>query len=222
MDDYWSLSWSFRSHSAYVPCNLETSRSLQTARWLCSLQTARPPFQWTTCTCVLWRDNFKENRQNCHDFLVLYCLRNWEVISVVENLVRHNNRSFRANKLVIVSPNYKQENEYWPLSKRQRLFSFRLGSFVKKLSLAENLRFRWNFEKECDHAVCRLRTMQSADCILSPMQSADCAGSQIACNTYILLNAIAACCIRLLISTGIGTSMEISNSTFNSTRPLFT
>ena len=33
-----------------------------------------------------------------------------------------------------------------------------------------------------DHAVCRLRTMQSADCILSPMQSADCAGSQIACN----------------------------------------
>ena len=65
----------------------------------------------TTCTCVLWRDNFKENRENCHDFIVLYCVRNWEGISVVENLVRHNNRSFRANKLVIVSPNYKQENE---------------------------------------------------------------------------------------------------------------
>ena len=60
---------------------------------------------------VLWRDNFKENRENCHDFIVLYCVRNWEGISVVENLVRHNNRSFRANKLVIVSPNYKQENE---------------------------------------------------------------------------------------------------------------
>ena len=65
----------------------------------------------TTWTCVLWRDNFKENRENCHDFIVLYCVRNWEGISVVENLVRHNNRSFRANKLVIVSPNYKQENE---------------------------------------------------------------------------------------------------------------
>ena len=63
------------------------------------------------CTCVLWRDNFKENRENCHDFIVLYCVRNWEGISVVENLVRHSNRSFRANKLVIVSPNYKQENE---------------------------------------------------------------------------------------------------------------
>ena len=93
----------------YVPCNLETSRSLQTAP--CSLQTARSPFQWTTCTCVVWIDNFKENRENCHDFIVLYCVRNWEGISVVENLVRHNNRSFRANKLVIVSPNYKQENE---------------------------------------------------------------------------------------------------------------
>ena len=63
------------------------------------------------CTCVLWRDNFKENRETCHDFIVLYCVRNWEGISVVENLVRHNNRSFCANKLVIVSPNYKQENE---------------------------------------------------------------------------------------------------------------
>ena len=74
----------------------------------CSLQTARG----TTCTCVRWRDNFKENRENCHDFIVLYCVRtDWEGISVVENLVRHNNRSFRANKLVIVSPNYKQENE---------------------------------------------------------------------------------------------------------------
>ena len=68
-------------------------------------------FTRTTCTCVLWRDNFKENRENCHDFIVLYCVRNWEGISVVENLVRHNNRSFCANKLVIVSPNYKQENE---------------------------------------------------------------------------------------------------------------
>ena len=106
----------------YVPCNLETSRSLQTAR--CSLQTARWPCSLQTachavcrlregrsCTCVLWRDNFKENRENCHDFIVLYCVRNWEGISVVENLVRHNNRSFRANKLVIVSPNYKQGNE---------------------------------------------------------------------------------------------------------------
>ena len=88
--------------SRSVPCNLETT---------CGLQTARPPFQRTTCTCVLWRDNFKENRENCHDFIVLYCVRNWEGISVVENLVRHNNRSFRANKLVIVSSNYKQENE---------------------------------------------------------------------------------------------------------------
>ena len=61
--------------------------------------------------CALERDNFKENRESCHDFIVLYCVRNWEGISVVENLVRHNNRSFRAKKLVIVSPNYKQENE---------------------------------------------------------------------------------------------------------------
>ena len=61
-------------------------------------------FTRTTCTCVLWRDNFKENRENCHDFIVLYCVRNWEGISVVENLDRHNNHSFRANKLVIVSP----------------------------------------------------------------------------------------------------------------------
>ena len=94
----------------YVPCKLETSRSLQAARPPCSLQTARPPFQRTTCTCVPWRDNFKENREKCHDFIVLYCVK-LGGISVVENLVRHNNRSFRANKFVIVSPNYKQENE---------------------------------------------------------------------------------------------------------------
>ena len=112
--------------TGYVPCNLETSRSLQTApcslqiaRWPCSLQTAcrdmpcslqtaRGPFQWEHAR-VCFGD--KENRENCHDFIVLYCVRNWEGISVVENLVRHNNRSFRANKLVIVSPNYKQENE---------------------------------------------------------------------------------------------------------------
>ena len=127
-----SLLPSFCVTCIYVRCNLETSRSLHTAP--CSMQTARPPFRWeflqlfplacfarisnrltyftrTTLLCVLWRDNFKENRENCHDFIVLYCVRNWEVISVVENLVRHNNRSFRANKLVIVSPNYKQENE---------------------------------------------------------------------------------------------------------------
>ena len=48
-----------------VPCNLEISRSLQ---------TARGPFQWG----VLWRDNFKGNRENCHDFVVFYCARNWE------------------------------------------------------------------------------------------------------------------------------------------------
>ena len=59
-------------------------------------------FTRTTCMCVLWRDNFKENKENCHDFIVLYCVRNWEGISVVENLVRHNNRSF--HKLVIVTP----------------------------------------------------------------------------------------------------------------------
>ena len=94
----------------YVPCNLETSRSLRTAP--CSLHAMQSAdcarlFQWRR----LWRDNFKENRENCHDFIVLCCVRNWEGILVVENLVRHNNRSFRANKLVIVSPNYKQENE---------------------------------------------------------------------------------------------------------------
>ena len=94
-----------------VPCNLETSRSLQTARWACSLQTA------CHAVCRLRGHRFNGsfynflNRENCHDFIVLYCVRNWEGISVVENLVRHNNRSFRANKLVIVSPNYKQENE---------------------------------------------------------------------------------------------------------------
>ena len=38
--------------------------------------------------CALERDNFKENRENCNDFIVLYCVRNWEGISVVENLVR--------------------------------------------------------------------------------------------------------------------------------------
>ena len=43
-------------------------------------------------------------------------------------------------------------------------------------------RYNVVFSLHGDHAVCRLRTMQSADCILSPMQSADCAGSQIACN----------------------------------------
>ena len=61
--------------------------------------------------CALERTLQRKQRENCHDFIVLYCVRNWEGISVVENLVRHNNRSFRANKLVIVSPNYKQENE---------------------------------------------------------------------------------------------------------------
>ena len=79
--------------------------TMQSADCMVAVQTARG----TTCTCVLWRDNFKENRENCHDFIVLYCVRNWEGISVVENLVRHNNRSFRANKLVIVSPNYKKK-----------------------------------------------------------------------------------------------------------------
>ena len=89
-------------------CSMQSGNLAQSADCMpCSLQTARPPFQ----SCVLWRDNFKENRENCHDFIVLYCVRNWEGISVVENLVRHNIRSFRANKLVIVSPNYKQENE---------------------------------------------------------------------------------------------------------------
>ena len=93
-------------------CSMQSGNLAQSADCMpCSLQTARPPFQLTACTCVLWRDYFKENRENCHDFIVLYCVRNWEGISVVENLVRHNNRSFRANKLVIVSPNYKQENE---------------------------------------------------------------------------------------------------------------
>ena len=75
------------------------------------------------------------------------------------------------------------------MSKRQRLFSFRWGSFVKKLIIAENRRFRWNFEKESQvfegSLVCTV-TMQSADCILSPVQSADCAGSQIACNISVL------------------------------------
>ena len=106
-----------------VPCNLETSRSLQTApcrlhggRAVCRLHAMQSAdcaraVSMGACTCVLWRDNFKENRENCHDFIVLYCVSNWEGISVVENLVRHSNRSFRANKLVIVSPNYKQENE---------------------------------------------------------------------------------------------------------------
>ena len=107
--------------SGTVPCNLETSRSLQTAP--CSMQTV------CHAVCRLRSHRFNELharvcfgeitskkterivRENCHDYIVLYCVRNWEGISVVENLVRHNNRSFRANKLVIVSPNYKQENE---------------------------------------------------------------------------------------------------------------
>ena len=101
-----TVAYAYIITGIYVPCNLETSCSLQTAcHAVCRLSEGR------SCTCVLWRDNFKENRENCHDFIVLYCVRNWEGISVVENLVRHNNRSFRANKLVIVSPNYKQENE---------------------------------------------------------------------------------------------------------------
>ena len=61
------------------------------------------------------------------------------------------------------------------MSKRQRLFSFRLGSFVKKLILAENLRFRWNFEKESQvfegSLVCTV-TMQSADCVPCSLQTA--------------------------------------------------
>ena len=88
-------------------CSMQSGNLAQSAD--CTVQSA--DCAATTCTCVLWRDNFKENRENCHDFIVLYYVRNWEGISVVENLVRHNNRSFRANKLVIVSPNYKQENE---------------------------------------------------------------------------------------------------------------
>ena len=76
----------------------------------CSLQTARPPFQWEC-----FGEITSKKTENCHDFIVLYCVRNWEGVvvldSVVENLVRHNNCSFRANKLVIVSPNYKQESE---------------------------------------------------------------------------------------------------------------
>ena len=105
----------------HVPCNLETSRSLQ---------TARPPFQWRVlhCTCLLVLLEYhtdlpallelharvcfgeitsKKTERIVMIFIVLYCVRNWEGISVVENLVRHNNRSFRANKLVIVSPKYK-------------------------------------------------------------------------------------------------------------------
>ena len=88
-------------------CSMQSGNLAQSADCTVAVQTARLPLQW----CVLWRDNFKENRENCHDFIVLYCVRNLEGISVVENLVRHNNRSFRANKLVIVSPNNKQENE---------------------------------------------------------------------------------------------------------------
>ena len=61
------------------------------------------------------------------------------------------------------------------MSKRQRLFSFRLGSCVKKLILAENLRFRWNFEKESQvfegSLVCTV-TMQSADCVPCSLQTA--------------------------------------------------
>ena len=102
---------------------METSRSLQTAcHAVCRLHGGR-------AVCRLHGHRFNELhtrvcfggitskkterivRENCHDFIVLSCVRNWEGISVVENLVRHNNRSFRAIKLVIVSPNYKQENE---------------------------------------------------------------------------------------------------------------
>ena len=94
------------AQSADCTVAVQSADCMQTAcHAVCRLREGR------SCTCVLWRDNFKENRENCHDFIVLYCVRNWEGISVVENLVRHNNRSFRANKLVIVSPNYKQENE---------------------------------------------------------------------------------------------------------------
>ena len=85
-------------YRVYVPCNLETSRSLQTA---------------CHAVCRLRGHRFNGSFYNffLQNFIVLYCVRNWEGISVVENLVRHNNRSFCANKLVIVSPNYKQENE---------------------------------------------------------------------------------------------------------------
>ena len=46
----------------------------------------------------------------CHDFIVLYCVRNWEGISVVENLVRHNNRSFRTNLSLFAPITSKKTN----------------------------------------------------------------------------------------------------------------
>ena len=84
-------------------------------------------FTRTTCTCVLWRDNFKENRENCHDFIVLYCVRNWEGISVVENLDRHNNHSFRANKLVIVSPQLQARKRIITIVEKTEVIYFPLG-----------------------------------------------------------------------------------------------
>ena len=55
-----------RLHGGRAVCRLHAMQSADCA--------ATAPA--TTCTCVLWRDNFKENRENCHDFIVLYCVRN--------------------------------------------------------------------------------------------------------------------------------------------------
>ena len=71
-------------------CRLHGGRAVCRLRAMQSADCAA-----TVSMGVLWRDNFKENRGNCHDFIVLYCVRNWEGVvvldSVVENLVRHNN-----------------------------------------------------------------------------------------------------------------------------------
>ena len=100
----WSASRLYMFHAIWKPravCRLHGGRAVCRLHAMQSADCARA-VSMGACTCVLWRDSFKENRENCHDFIVLYCVRNWEGISVVENLVRHNNRSFRANKLVIV------------------------------------------------------------------------------------------------------------------------
>ena len=58
-------------------------------------------------TCLVVLIGTQQSSHTQHIFLSRFTRQEYSIV----NLVRHNNRSFRANKLVIVSPNNKQENE---------------------------------------------------------------------------------------------------------------
>ena len=86
---------------------------------------------------------------------------------------------------------------------------FPLGKVVLSAEISKkNRKFLRNwgvFSLHGDHAVCRLRTMQSADCILSPMQSADCV---LCCRlrtmlqtAYYAADCVLCCRLRTMLQT---------------------